>query len=83
MFEKRIEDFINDFHTGDAQIKLLDFVTFLRTNEILFERCQYGYWEDKFYWNTKLVNRYVCNILINDDSENSWVVWFDRHQKEH
>ena len=77
MLEKRIEDFVNDFHTGDTKIKLLDFVTFLRTAEILFERCQFGYWEDKFYWNTKLKNKYVCNILINDDDENSWVVWFD------
>jgi len=77
MSEKIIEDFINDFHTGDTQLKLLDFVAFLRTNEILLERCQFGYWEDKFYWNAKLKDRYVCNILINDDGENSWVIWFD------
>ena len=77
MSDKNIEDFINDFHTGDTQIKLLDFVAFLRANEVLFERCQFGYWEDKFYWNTKLRDRYVCNILINNDDENSWIIWFD------
>jgi len=59
MADKRIEDFINDFHTVDAQTKLLDFVAFLRTNEILSKRCQYGYWGDKFYWNTKQGKKFI------------------------
>ena len=67
----------SDFHTGDAQIKLLDFITFLRTNEILFERCQYGYWEDKFYWWIKYKEEYFCFILINGYENGHWGIWFE------
>ena len=81
MSEQRIEDFIGEALTGDAQKNALEFVSYLRANEMLFERCCNGYWEDKLYWMIKYKNEYVCFILINDSEDKTepdgWIIWFD------
>ena len=79
MSEKRIDDFINELLIGDAQRNALEFVTYLRTNEMQFKK-EKGYWEDKCYWGISYKGKYVCSVLINNyektDPE-SWTVWSD------
>jgi len=78
MPEQRIENFICEVLTGDAQKNALEFVAYLRANEMLFERGK-GYWENKLYWLIKYKNEYVCFILINapDEKPDLWTIWSD------
>ena len=73
MPEKRIEEYIVEFLIGETQMLALDFVTYLRVNEMQFEKAG-GYWEDKLYWCINYNDKSVCYILIE---ENSWTVWSD------
>lgn len=80
MPEHRIENFIGEVLTADAQRNALEFTAYLRTNEMLFERGT-GYWEDKLYWDVKVKGKIVCSIFING-SENKnepdgWIIWTD------
>jgi len=77
MPEQKIEDFILEVLTGDTQKFALEFVAYLRTNEMLFERCCNGYWEDKLYWFVKYQNQYVCFILLDGYEKGHWVIWSD------
>lgn len=98
MPEQRIENFIDEVLAGETQKKALEFVAFLRANEMLFARGK-GYWEGKLYWMIKYKDEYVCYILINgsgseekfapwtiwsDDSDSNWFADFplDEHTKE-
>jgi hypothetical protein len=76
--EQRIENHILDVLIGDAQKNALDFVAYLRENEMLFERGK-GYWEDKLYWMVMYKNEYVCFILVNGSEEKTepWTIWSD------
>jgi len=81
MSEQKIEDCISRILIRDAQKNALEFVSYLRTNEMLFERGG-GYWADKFYWYVKCKNEIVCFILIGseekpEEKSDSWVVWSD------
>ena len=79
MAEQKIEDFINEVLTGDAQKNALDFAAYLRANEMLFERGK-GYWEGKLYWLIKYKNKYVCFILIGTEEKpgpGPWTIWSD------
>ena len=75
MPEQRIENFIGEILTGDAQQNALEFVEYLRANEMLFERCRNGCWENKPYWLIKYQNEYVCFVLINGYEEGHWTIW--------
>jgi hypothetical protein len=79
MFEQKIEDIIGEVLIGDAQKNALDFVAYLRSSEMQFER-EKGYWEDKYYWGIKYANKFVCFILINSEGKTdpeSWTIWSD------
>lgn len=80
MSEEIIENHIVDVLTGEAQRNALDFIAFLRANEMQFERGK-GYWEDKLYWIIKQKDKYVCFILINSGGNKNepegWIVWSD------
>ena len=80
MPDQKIENFINEVLTGDAQKNALDFITYLRASEMLFEKGK-GYWEDKLYWLIKHKNEYVCFILVNSSEDKTepegWTIWSD------
>ena len=80
MSEQKIESFISKILPKDAQKRALDFISYLRKNEMLFER-GVGYWSDKFYWVVKYKGECVCFILINDTEDKTeaagWTVWSD------
>jgi len=79
MIEQKIEDIINETLIGDAQKNALEFVAFLKSNHMQFER-EKGYWEDKYYWGIKYNNDFVCFILISSEDKTdpeSWTFWSD------
>lgn len=80
MSEWKIEDCIRNLLTEDTQKNALDFVDYLKVNEMTFERGK-GYWENQFYWLIKYQKEYVCFILIDGkDSEEKFApltVWSD------
>lgn len=83
-----IEAFISEILLEDAQKNALEFVTYLRANEMIFEK-GIGYWEDKHYWMIKYKNEYVCFILVNgygsyrhQDEPEGWCIWLDDSGKE-
>ena len=55
MSNQKIENFINKFLTGDTQKNALEFASYLRENEMLFERIK-GYRETQLYWEIKYNN---------------------------
>ena len=73
-----IENAINEILNHDAQKNAMDFVKYLRMNDMEFERGQ-GYWEDKYYWVVKYNGEYVCFILLggDDGKGKSWTIWSD------
>jgi hypothetical protein len=79
MPEQIIEDYINEFLTGMHKKNALEFVSYLKANDMLFEKSG-GYWEDKLYWGIKYKNEYVCNILIGSEEKpgsGPWKFWSD------
>ena len=78
MIEKSIEEIINEELSSDDKIVALDFITFLRENELDFVRDR-GYWRDKIYFLVQYDNECVCFISIKDpdEIENRWTVWSD------
>ena len=78
MPEQKIENFIGDVLIGETQKNALEFVAYLRANEMLFVRGN-GYWEDKLYWMIKYKDEYVCFILINgsEKKDEPWIIWSD------
>lgn len=80
MSEQKIENIIGEVLTGEAQKNALEFVAYLRANEMLFERGN-GYWENQLYWLIKYKNEYVCFILINgtgtEEKFKPWTIWSD------
>ena len=78
----RIENVINERLIGDEQKNALDFIAYLRDNEMQIEREVGGYWDGKFYYGVRYNEKYVCFILIFSpasavDSTEPWVVWSD------
>ena len=67
---KKIEDVIGDVLRGDAQKNALDFVSYLRTNEIPLE-------ESESYWDVKYKGKTVCFLLItgSDEAPGPWTIW--------
>jgi hypothetical protein len=78
--KKRIEDFITEILTGDAQENALSFVSHLRTSDMQIERFTY-HGEDTLHWEVKFQKGLVCYILL--DSENSgWTIMPDNSSTE-
>jgi len=77
MSEQRIENFIIEHLDGDTQKNALEFVAYLRKNDMQFIRDKNGYWEDKLYWWIKYNEEIFCFILINGYEVGHWVIWFE------
>jgi hypothetical protein len=87
MNEEIIKNHIVDVLTRESQKNALDFVAYLRVQEMLFEKGT-GYWEDKRYWMIKYKDEYVCFILVNgygsvrhQDEPEGWIIWSDDRGK--
>ena len=72
-----IEQHIHEALAGNAQRLALDFVAYLRNQEMQFER-------GTGYWHVKYKETYVCFILINGfgavrhkDEPEGWIIWSD------
>jgi hypothetical protein len=70
MSNKRIENVINDSLKGEARKNALDFIGFLRSNEIPIE-------ESENYWEIKYKDDGLCFIWIDgsDNRPGPWTVW--------
>ena len=75
-----IEDAIKQELNGDDQKKTLEFVSFLRANEMEFIRGN-GYWANQYYWYVRYRGEDVCYILVNgtgDEMDSApLAVWSD------
>ena len=83
---EKIEDAICEILTDKAQKNALDFVAFLRKNDLQFERSTTDYWADKLYWYVNFKGAFVGFVLINgyglmgDETEpEGWVFWSDNY----
>ena len=65
MSEQSIEEIISDNLPVAYQGNALDFIRFLRENEMELIRDN-GYWENKIYYLIKFQNKYMCFIAIKD-----------------
>lgn len=76
---KTIEDCINDNLTDEAKSIALDFVSFLRENDIEFYKDNGTSWKDKIYYHLKFNGKFVGFIALKnpDEPENMWTVWSD------
>lgn len=70
MSKQRIEDVINNVLNNDSQKYALDFVAYLRANEIPLG-------ESENYWEVKYKGKCVCFIFINgtDEKPGPWTIW--------
>jgi hypothetical protein len=87
--ENTIEAHVLETLTGDVQSLALDFIAFLRMQDMQFERSTTDYWADKRYWYIKFHNEFVGFILINgygcvgDETEpEGWIFWSDNYISE-
>lgn len=76
--ERQIEDYIEENLTDGARQTALEFIDYLRTNELEFVKDN-GFWKDKIYYLIKFRNECVCFIAIKDpdEPENLWTIWSD------
>lgn len=76
---KQIEEYIKENLIGEAQTTALEFVAFLRSNNIEFYKDNCSCWKDKIYYWLKFKNECVAFIAIKDPDEpkNFWTVWSD------
>lgn len=76
---KTIEDYINDNLTDEAKSIALDFVSFLRENDIEFYKDNGAPWKDKIYYHLKFNGEFVGFVAVKDpdEPENLWTVWSD------
>lgn len=70
---QRIESVIHDVLKDDTQKHALDFIAYLRANEIPLE-------ESESYWEVKYKDQCVCFILItgSDAFPGPWTIWSDQ-----
>ncbi|GHV16504.1 hypothetical protein FACS189425_00900 [Clostridia bacterium] len=80
---QNIENHIYETLTDNEQKYALEFVAYLRANNMLFVR-GLGYWEDKRYWWLKYKDESVCFVLLNGygekahkDEPEGWIIWSD------
>ena len=79
IMSKQIEDYIDENLIDEAKTVALEFVTFLRNNNIEFYKDNGPCWKDKIYYWLKYDENCVAFIVINnpDEPENLWTVWSD------
>lgn len=73
-----IEYYIEKHLTGSTKQVALDFIGFLRDNEVAFIKDE-GYWRSKIYYYLKYKGINIAFIAIKDpdEPENLWTVWSD------
>ena len=78
MDERKIQDYICKELSLDHQKIALDFIEYLKKNEMEFVKDN-GYWKDKIYYLIKFNTKCVCYIAIKDPDEkdNLWTIWSD------
>jgi ribosomal protein S18 acetylase RimI-like enzyme len=81
MEEQKIQHYITETMSGEAQKNAMDFANFLQAEDMRFERGG-RYWEDKLYWCINYMGENVGYVLLYSpisavDSAEPWVVWTD------
>ena len=76
---KEIEDFIAENLSLNDRKTALEFVKYLRANNLEFHKDDCVCWKDKiYYWVRYNQEKCVCFIAIKDpDEPNNWTVWSD------
>lgn len=79
MVELNIEDYIQRELSLEEQEVAMEFVRFLKENQLSFYKDNDAYWKDKIYYWVKREDDCVCFISINnpDKESNHWTVWSD------
>lgn len=79
MSERKIEDYIINELSSDDQDIALDFIEYLKNNEMEFVKDNGDCWKDKIYYWVMYKTKCVCFIAIKDpdEKENRWTVWSD------
>lgn len=74
---KQIETYIEEYLSGETKKAALEFVKYLKANELTFYKDTCECWKDKVYYWVKLGDECVCFIAIKDPHEpnNFWTVW--------
>ena len=77
MQELTIEDYIDRELTSEEHKVAVEFIRFLRDNQLEFYKDNCAYWKDKIYYWVKYVDECVCFISIKNPEEesNHWTVW--------
>lgn len=73
MAEQRIEEIINDTLMGDTQTNALDFIAFLRAEDIAYN-------QSGGYLDVHCLGRNVCSVLITGDKDapGPWTIWSEQ-----
>lgn len=79
MDKNNIENYIRNNLPIEIQGTALDFILYLKANDVLFYKDNSDCWKDKAYYWCKYKDACVCFISINDPDEpqNLWTVWTD------
>ena len=79
MIKPSIEEYICMELLLDEQEVALDFISFLKDNNLTFYKDNCDCWKNKIYYWVKLDDECVCFIAIKDPDEkdNNWTVWSD------
>ena len=79
MIKPSIEEYICRELLLDEQEVALDFISFLKDNNLIFYKDNCDCWKNKIYYWVKLDDECVCFIAIKDPDEkdNHWTVWSD------
>ncbi len=77
MAELTIEDYIQRELSLEEQKVAMDFVSFLKDNNLRFYKDNGAYWKDKIYYWVKQEDALVCFIAIEnpDEESNHWTIW--------
>lgn len=80
--QKQIDDYIKEKLNGEARRTALDFVHYLKENNLTFFKDNCDCWKDKIYFWVKYNSECVCFIAIkdHDEPENFWTVWSDESE---
>ena len=79
MINPNIEDYICRELLVDEQKVALDFIGFLRDNNLVFYKDNCECWKNKIYYWVKSGDECICFIAIKDPdkTDNHWTVWSD------
>lgn len=80
MSKKRIEDYVNEVLTGDAQENARSFISHLQESDMSIERFTY-HGEDMLHWEITFQEDLVCYILL-DAETSGWTIMPDSSSTE-